>query len=418
MQSAFTIVSDIVTGADPRPALAKLDVAWQEGRARLLAGLPELHYCSFVTVERGTRRYLTFECNIDGEIAPFWAKLEQQWRAELEEVYRNCVGLVPGGLVPHFKANDEGQGTWYVAWRGRSALEIRREEEFHRHIKTFLANQSFRDLPPARVREAIQEFVRADTPLAAWAADPPVRPFLVRWNPLIRKAAVGLGVLTVLLLTWAVWKVPALLLLAIPLIAGAFYLRWRETHDQEGPTLRDPAILREVWRTEDRTVTNHMCGVTLVKPGIFRATLLRLSLTVVGLAHRFWFNVGDLGGISSIHFARWVIHKGGRDLLFFSNYDGSWEGYLGDFIDRASSGLNSIWSNTETYPDTRYLVGAGARDEPRFKAFGRNTMMPTRVWYAAYPNLTVGNIESNARIREGLFGSLDATETRAWLARF
>jgi hypothetical protein len=422
-QRAFTIISDVSPGADPLPALAKLDHAWQVGRGRLLSDLPELHYGSFVFVEHEGRRYLTFEGNIDGEIEPFWAKLAQQWNAELEAVYGTCVGFVPGGLVAHFREHDQGPGTWYVAWRGRSAVEIRREEGLRARIEQFLATRtSWRNLPPERVRAMIQDDVRAQTPLAAWAADVPERPFLIRWNGAIRKLIVAAGVVAVVVLVAATiwWPASRLVVAAVSLALGVaiLYLRRLEKHDPEGPPYRNPVILEEVWKTEDHTVTNHMCGVTLIKRGRFRAAVLRLSLTVVGLAHRFWFNVGDLGGIPTIHFARWVVTKGGRDLIFFSNFNGSWEGYLGDFIDRASTGLNAIWSNTETYPKTTLLVWDGAGDEPRFKAFGRNSMMPTRVWYAAYPNLTVCQIRTNAKIREGLFANLDAEETRAWLARF
>jgi hypothetical protein len=161
-----------------------------------------------------------------------------------------------------------------------------------------------------------------------------------------------------------------------------------------------------------------MTGVTRIKPGRFWMALLRVVLGVIGLAHRLYFNRGELGGIPTIRFARWVIHKDSRDLVFFSNYDQSWEGYLGDFIDKASIGLNAVWSNTETYPRTRFLVQGGAKDEPRFKAFGRNTMVPTRVWYSAYPNLTVEQILIDEAIRRGLFAELTATEVAAWLRLF
>ena len=34
------------------------------------------------------------------------------------------------------------------------------------------------------------------------------------------------------------------------------------------------------------------------------------------------------------------------DLLFLSNYGGSWESYLEDFITKAHTGLTGVWSNT------------------------------------------------------------------------
>ncbi len=69
----------------------------------------------------------------------------------------------------------------------------------------------------------------------------------------------------------------------------------------------------------------------------------------------------------------------GRRLLFLTNYDGSWENYLDDFIDKAALGLTGIWSNTLNFPRTRFLVLGGARDEKRFKAIARKTQAYTNV---------------------------------------
>ena len=52
----------------------------------------------------------------------------------------------------------------------------------------------------------------------------------------------------------------------------------------------------------------------------------------------------------------------GRRLLFLSNFDGSWENYLDDFIDKASIGLTGVWSNTLKFPRTYFLVLGGASD--------------------------------------------------------
>jgi hypothetical protein len=233
----------------------------------------------------------------------------------------------------------------------------------------------------------------------------------------IASVATALGVALAALLLWLLaWRSALVRLLVAAALLGVLALRRRERRDPEGSAQRSRTILRAVWETEDFSLTNHMIGVTRVKPGRFRMALLRLSLFAVGLAHRLIFNRGELGGIPSIHFARWVIRKQSRDLIFFSNFDGSWEGYLGDFIDKASVGLNAIWSNTETYPRARLLIFGGARDEPRFKAFGRNSMVPTRVWLAAYPNLSVQQIGANARIRADLFAPLSESEAQAWLS--
>ena len=103
-------------------------------------------------------------------------------------------------------------------------------------------------------------------------------------------------------------------------------------------------------------------------------------------------------------------------MLFASNYDGSLESYMDDFIDKVAWGLNAAFSNGVGYPRTRWLVGEGAKDELAFKNFLRSNQLATQVWYSAYDNLTAHNIETNARIRAGLNGDMSPAEAEAWLA--
>src|SRR5262249_46983371 len=126
-------------------------------------------------------------------------------------------------------------------------------------------------------------------------------------------------------------------------------------------------------------------------------------------------NKGQLAGIPSIHFARWLIVDD-RRLLFLSNYGGSWENYLNDFIDKAHGGLTAVWSNTGGFPRSKFLFGEGATQERMFKVYARNSQLETLVWYQAYPNLTTINIENNTRITEGLVNPNSEDEQR-WLAR-
>ena len=63
-----------------------------------------------------------------------------------------------------------------------------------------------------------------------------------------------------------------------------------------------------------------------------------------------------LGKNGVIHFARWMRLPGTDQLLFFSNYDGSWESYLEDFITRAHQGQSAAWSHGVGFPATRFLI--------------------------------------------------------------
>ena len=68
-------------------------------------------------------------------------------------------------------------------------------------------------------------------------------------------------------------------------------------------------------------------------------------------------------------------------MVFFSNYDGSVESYMDDFINKTGFGLNASFSNGIGYPRTNWLVLDGCDDERKLL---RNTSaairLPTQVW--------------------------------------
>jgi hypothetical protein len=160
------------------------------------------------------------------------------------------------------------------------------------------------------------------------------------------------------------------------------------------------------------TYQNHLVSLTYVKPGLLRALSLRLTLFVVGLLSRFWYNSGELGGIPTILSARWVLIDGGRRLLFLDHYSGAWNNYLNEFIDMtAVFGLNAIWTNTFVkaggsqygFPETEYYFWKGAQVERPFKAYVRHSQIETLVWYGAYPTVSTVNVNTNTGVRRSLF---------------
>ncbi len=152
-------------------------------------------------------------------------------------------------------------------------------------------------------------------------------------------------------------------------------------------------LVRDTFATQ-----NHLISITDIKPGRLRNITLRVILWVIGLAHKLVQNKGSLGGLTTIHFARWVIIDKGRRLLFLSNYDGDWGQYLSDFIDGPVVGLTAIWSNTQGFPRTKWLTQYGANDEQRFKAYARNSQLPSIHWYTRYPDLSVKNVQDNEHL--------------------
>jgi hypothetical protein len=166
---------------------------------------------------------------------------------------------------------------------------------------------------------------------------------------------------------------------------------------------------------EDRVDQNGLTHLVALKPGWYRLFALKMMVYLVLALADAGALTGRLGGIQTIHFARWVALPD-RRLLFFSNYDGSWEAYLGEFIDKAAKGLTMIWTNTVWYPKTRLLVFEGATDEEAFKTWTRAHQVPTQVWYSAYPTLSVGDVLKNAEIRELLGAELDGERAERLLS--
>jgi len=220
-------------------------------------------------------------------------------------------------------------------------------------------------------------------------------------------------------LPWC-FRAVSLGLLSFPFSAMAilFWLRLLELRDsfQDAPPVNEE-LLRQMAQREDRVVQNHMGSVVHIKPGLLRAVLIRAGLRAVGLAVRVFATDGYLGSMRTIHFAHWAIVNNGSRLMFFSNFDGSWESYLDDFIEKAHSGLTLAWCNGVGFPAARFLIFDGASHGRRFKAWARHSMALSQFWFSAYPEYTVNQIERHARVAEGLRRrTLGPKEAGIWCA--
>ncbi len=78
-------------------------------------------------------------------------------------------------------------------------------------------------------------------------------------------------------------------------------------------------------------------------------------------------------------------------------------------------GLTAAWSCTLGFPRTRWLIKDGASIAEQFKRWARNLQQPTQVWYAAYPDYSVKNINNHSKIRQGLASNLRRKEIDKWL---
>jgi hypothetical protein len=198
-------------------------------------------------------------------------------------------------------------------------------------------------------------------------------------------------------------KVAVLYLATVALVALRIWLftralRRREAEHEHWDEDEELEHLEKVTRREYQQAQSHLISETEIVDG--RTDTLQGVLRVVQFFATWFFNLGHLATIPSIHFARFMVIPERKTLLFFSNYDDRFDTYLGDFSDVV--GVTAVWGNTKQFPQPFLLVLDGARQENLFKRFARTSQRESLIWYSAYPNLTVGEIDRATRLREAM----------------
>ena len=385
------------------------DIDNRSGRNIPFARLTTTHFLRWVILpeeKRADRQYLAqlaFESNFDGPLDAHLDELLQVGGPVLARIYGYCSGCPSDAAenaasfkrfllrfqLPH--------AAFYRAYPNHRVQRIRHNTRAREAIQDFLDDPthsaSLRRLKPEQLSRKLQQHL-ATVPGLQLEPDP--EPPSTGLDRFARRLVESPPFLIAL-------GVPAGVLLLPVLIPAAMLLRWKERQDTAEPKTQDVVDPR-VEGQEDYKVQNQLTHLVEIRPGWFRQVTLRAVLGAINLLARHAYTQGELGGIPTIHFARWVIIDGGRRLLFFSNYDGSWERYLGDFIDQASVGLTGVWSNTRGYPKTRWLFFGGATNEEQFKQWTRDHQLFTQVWYSAHPTETVRNILQNAAVSAKLEG--------------
>jgi len=430
-QAGLTIVVPIEEAVGPLLGLlGAIQRQIRAGRTRAadralipFGDLATLHFARFVVLDPpdsaapASRPSLLFATVHDGPRARHVNELVTIAGEGLLRVFALCdksLGAQPRDRLHELLADHEVENAaFWGGHLGRSVGQIRAEARLHREIRFRVGPSSGRlsSDPFARAADLVRQ--RADL---AWALKPPDPTRLPAYRKALLWVAVGL-VAVALLLTALVW---------VP------WLRWlerrdaidsRDEEDGDPVTERDEELghKHELLEDEDQdhSVQNQMTTISDVKPRFGRLLALRIVLWFVDRLGRLVWDHGSLRDIRTIHFACWlrIEQAGTQRLVFLSNYDGSWESYLGEFVDRAARGLTAVWSHTVGFPESRWLFGAGARRELKFKRWVRRQQIPTQVWYSAYPELSVANVQDNSGIRSGLQGLRGLEERRTWLRR-
>ncbi|HYP87141.1 MAG TPA: hypothetical protein VEQ59_03295 [Polyangiaceae bacterium] len=413
-QQALTVIAPIIPGREQ--ALESWLRENKRELQRALTASTTTHFARWVllppTLDEagqpiGAQHLLAFESNFDGELSAHVADLRTALGPMLSDTFHGVEGYPGdddlGALVEFFRRASLRTAAFYVAHGGLSVPTIHGDAAIKKAVEARLAElsrgsqvRSEGALPLALDLQRTARTLADESGLALGYIE---RGLTERPQGVVSRAlSRPFGVLLAFLL--------------------APFFEWRDERLRSRQPSLDTPLLRAqrdaIGLEEDRVDQNGLTHLVPLKPGAYRLFALKMMVYLVTALADAGALTGRLGGIQTIHFARWVALPD-RRLLFFSNYDGSWEAYLGEFIDKAAVGLTMIWTHTIWYPKTRLLLFAGAKDEEAFKRWTRAYQLPTQVWYSAYPTLSVGDVLKNAKIRQALGEPLDGARAEQLL---
>jgi hypothetical protein len=347
---------------------------------------------------------LAFLGDCDGEAESLLAQFVAQAGDGLRQIFSHCEGFSSDAdLLGWMRQHSLTPAAQYVNWVGRTVRQIREEAALRAAFQAYLARHpgAFDGQRPSKIRDWLITVYQVEGPTQT----PPARtPF--GW--LARHLLNLVGVPVALLL------LSPLLLIFAPVFL--WILRRGEKTDPVITPAPSPAHVDALSLIEDHDVTNQFSAFGSVKPGLFRRWTLVFIFWVLDFSTHHIYTRGRLARVNTIHFARWVFTDDKRRLFFASNYDGSLDSYMDDFINKVAFGVNLVFGNGLGFPRTKFLLFGGIKNELPYKRYLRRHQLPTQVWYKAYPGLTAADLTRNTMIREGLEGRMTDDQARQWLA--
>jgi hypothetical protein len=151
-------------------------------------------------------------------------------------------------------------------------------------------------------------------------------------------------------------------------------------------------------------------AMNLVTP-LERLTMLANKLVFWAVGTRYFApRLDGLLTLSMIHYARWVILRDAdfprlREdqpkeklkygyMLFFSNFNGSWEQYVDSFSAAIPSGLDLLWRKNVGWPT--------AVPEQPFHRYVEYNQLWTDYYYNAYPMAASNDVKAAQRVKDRL----------------
>ncbi|WP_452601800.1 hypothetical protein [Pontimicrobium sp. MEBiC06410] len=371
--------------------------------------IPTVHFARWIIAPK-TDKYpasLIYAANIDGSEKQHLIDLVNILPSDLDQIFANCVGYPEEAerndknrlaYLQKYKIKTPG---FYVGAPNRTVQQVHKEAELHNTVRDYVKDNGKDWSNRKEAYKAIQAFLAKDSKWD-WARE---------YYHLPQKNYIKTILLALLLIV-----ILPFLLIFIIIIHFFYELRAKPF----GKTQNQIPLehLAQLKSQEDIIYQNQLSQVFETKGGL-RKLGLKFFLWATSYAARSWFVEGQLMGTPTIHFARWVLIDGGNRFVFFSNFDGSFDEYLGDFVDNNGWGLNAIYGAAKGYPRTFFMFGGGSYKVLEFMGWGRLTQVPTPIWYSAYPWYGLQQIVDKSKLRVELFnsGELNDQEIKTMLSR-
>jgi hypothetical protein len=338
---------------------------------------PSTHFARWVILdapEQNVSPHLLFISNHDGAVADYLQELVETMGAEMDSLWQHCEGFNPGDAMDvetftqFVQQHSLKTQAFYVGCRNATAQEILAAKTLRQRVDRLAQTHAAELDAPLRELSALTP---ARTLGAQLSLQSPFPSLLLSFIGLLRTVALGLQ-------SWV----------------GVFPKR-NSPGDRFKPQPSQIDRMQTCTEIEDRLTANGVLPnqMTTLSPikSEFHKLILKTVLWLVNQVAQ--TSRGSLIGISTIHFARWVIVDKGilndsrtSYLIFESNYRGSWDSYLDDFVYKTLIPMNLIWGNLEGFPSN------GCQDIEMFKQHQRPRQFPAQVYYCAYPELSVQNI--------------------------
>lgn len=445
-QNPLTLVTPILPERlnDLYSYLSGLKYALEKGKHSLFENSNTIHYLRWIVIDdknsiffKGTERQpkLVFSSNFDGSVDQHLTDLCSNDEEQLlDRLYDCCEGYPEkasrtlDSRKAYLRKHSIKVSAFYRGSVRRSLVQIRQEQKLRLFVRDLLNTNNWNSLSAKELHSKLKTAV-ASKPEFEWAK----KPFRMPRTNWFKLVLLGLTLL-ILLPVIVIW-----------ILIVQYRYESKDEYFTKTRSDLDPDKVKILEEYEDLTdgenpgsdvkdkvinYQNQFTQLVEMKPGKVRLITYNAMMLFARVLIPIKFVSGQLMGIPTIHFARWVLFDDKKRVLFFSNFDGSWQQYLGDFIDQSGWGLSAIFSNTKVFPKTNFLgitgvfsnkkffpksgpfFPGGAYDEEHFLAWSRNSELPTQIWYSAYPSLSIKNVNNNSRIRSMLFKNLSEKQAK------